>query len=355
MIGSQLEKAHNPKPVRFLYTAIGHALRVAKLLPVSLREHLLNLTTGSLSGDIPPFRDVLQLIETAGGIPDGRLWQQKLLADRPSLSCVRVQDVIGANFEWIRARLYLPPEDAPKASAAFVWIHGGAFVMGSLDAKEAHWPSIELAATGIPVLSVDYRMCLDGIHYPTPLIDVSSAWEWAVKHFDQFGIQAPHFHLGGGSAGACLAASLALRLRDERSVQPVSVYLGYPVLEGSLPPSSPEMEKELAAAKLPTEDWIVEMFSNWAGTADWAEPYISPALASLRGLPPTYVMTCGRDILRRSSEPFVERLRLSGVEVWHDIFTESEHAPLDRPETDDGILAIERLRRWLTLGKQGMA
>ncbi|SDT90212.1 alpha/beta hydrolase [Halopseudomonas salegens] len=354
MIDGQIEHTLAPKPSRFLYTAIGYALRVAKQLPAPLRERLLSLTTGSLSGDIPPFRDVLQLIETAGGIPDGRLWQQKLLEDRPGLSGVRVHDVIGANSEWTKARLYLPPEDAPKASAAFVWIHGGAFVMGSLDAREAHWPSIELAAAGIPVLSVDYRMCLDGVHYPAPQDDVFSAWEWAVKHFRQFGIKAPHFHLGGGSAGACLAASLALRLRDEQRVQPASLYLAYPVLEGNLPPSSTEMEKDLAIAQTLPGDWIAEMFANWAGTASWDEPYVSPALASLSGLPPTYVMTCGRDILRRSSEPYVERLRMSGVEVWHDVFAESEHAPLDRPETDDGKLAIERLRQWLTSGTSGM-
>jgi len=56
-------------------------------------------------------------------------------------------------------------------------------------------------------------------------------------------------------------------------------------------------------------------------------------------VPPTYVLTCGHDSLRRAREPFLKRLRSSGVPVWQDVF-----APLDRLGMPDGEPTVERLR-----------
>ena len=355
MIASPAEHPLPPGQGRWYFAAIGYVVRVIKALPAPLRERALDAFTSGVSTALPPFSDVLRLIEAAGGIPDGKLWQHRLLADRPELRAVRLREVSEDANGRVRARLYLPPEDAPKPSAALVWVHGGAFVLGSLDAKEAHWLSMELAASGVPVLSVDYRLCIRGMHYPDPLRDVLSAWRWAVAHSNELGADPANLHLGGGSAGGCLVASAVLRLRDAGEQLPASQILAYPVLEGCLPPPSQKMMDELGGAKLPSDAWIAEMFANWSGTADDRDPYVAPAFGDPKGLPPTYVLTCGRDALRRSSEPYARRLSDAGVAVWHDILREAEHAPLDRPDTPDGMRSVVRIRTWLTGGIQRMA
>lgn len=354
MTASPAEHPLPPGRGGMLFAAIGYAIRAIKALPAPLRERAIDALSNSVSSNLPPFSDLLRLVEAAGGMPDGKLWQERLLADRPELRAVRTQDIRDDRWGRVRARLYLPPEGAPVPTAALVWVHGGAFILGSLDAREAHWPSIELAAKGIPVLSVDYRMCTNGVHYPAPQDDVLSAWRWALNHIDILGVDPAQLHLGGGSAGGCLVAGATLRLRDSGEPQPASVYLAYPVLEGHLPPSAPEMSADLTSAKLPPDEWITEMFGTWAGAAQWKNPYVAPAFADLAGLPPTYVLTCGRDALRRSSEPYVRRLSEAGVAVWQDIFPESEHAPLDRPHTPDGEQALARLHGWLTSNISGM-
>jgi acetyl esterase len=354
MSTTPLEKPLPPGRGRHRFAAIGHALRVLKALPAPLRERLLDGASGGVSAKLPPFPDVLRLVEAAGGIPDGTHWQERLLADRPELRAVRTRDIASDDGGRLRARLYLPPPGAPAATAALVWVHGGAFVIGSLDQKEAHWPAIALAAAGIPVLSVDYRMCLNGLHYPAPQDDVLTAWRWAREHADQLGVTPSQLHLGGGSAGGCLVAGAALRLRDTGQPLPASLYLAYPVLQGHLPAATAEVAAELAGLAVPPDEWIRDMFGNWAGSAPWDDPYLSPSLADVTGLPPTYVLTCGRDSLRRGSEPFTDRLREAGVPVWQDVFTESEHAPLDRPGTPDGEQAVQRLRTWLTGGVEAM-
>jgi acetyl esterase/lipase len=352
MTASSAEHPLPPGRGRHLFAAIGYAIRAIKALPAPLRERALDALTGGVSSNLPPFPDVLRLVEAAGGIPDGKRWQERLLVGRPDLRAVRTREI--SEVCDVRARLYLPPSGAPAPTAALVWVHGGAFVLGSLDAKEAHWPAMELAAGGIPVLSVDYRLCIHGVHYPAPQDDVLSAWRWAVAHADELGVDPANLHLGGGSAGGCIVAGVALRLRDDGQALPASLYLAYPVLEGRLPPASPSMAAMLASSKLPPDGWITAMFATWAGPISASDPYVAPALADLAGLPPTYVLTCGRDALRRSSEPYAQRLSEAGVAVWHDLFPEAEHAPLDRPGTPDGDRALARLRAWLTGGAAGL-
>lgn len=354
MSTTPLEKPLPPGRGRRRFTALGYALRAIKALPTPIRERLLDSASSGVTATLPPFPDILALIEAAGGLPDGTRWQQRLVAQRPQLGEVRTRELSDDTGGRLRGRLYLPPADAPPATAALVWVHGGAFVIGSLDQKEAHWPAVELAAAGIPVLSVDYRPCIQGVHYPQPHDDVLTAWHWAVEHADQLGVQPSQLHLGGGSAGGCLVAGAALRLRDEDGPRPASLFLAYPVLQGHLPPATAEMATALAQADLPSDDWIQDMFSNWAGQAPWELPYVSPGLADPTGLPPTYILTCGRDPLRRAGQPYADKLRSANITVWQDIFEESEHAPLDRPGTPDGERAVHRLTTWLTSGIAGM-
>ena len=351
---SPAEHALPPGRGRRLFAAIGYAIRAIKALPAPLRERMLDTLSSGVSANLPPFPDVLRLVEAAGGMPDGKLWHARLLEGRPDLSAVRARDIIDDSRGRVRARLYLPGEGAAAPTAALVWVHGGAFILGSLDAREAHWTAIELAASGIPVLSVDYRMCIDGVHYPAPQDDVLAAWHWAVAHADELGVVAAQLHLGGGSAGGCLVAGATLRLRDAGEPLPASLCLMYPVLEGRLPPASPDMAEALASSKLPSDEWIAAMFGTWVGAAQQNDPFVAPALADLTGLPPTYVLTCGRDVLRRSSEPYVRRLAEAGVEVWHDLLPEAEHATLDRPGSADGKKTIALLRAWLTGGPASM-
>ena len=340
---------------RLRFATVGTILRALKLLPAPMRERLLDASVSGTTSKLPPFGDLLRLVESAGGVPDGTRWQERLVEQRPELRGVSTRDINDDSKGRVRARLYLPPPGTAAPAAALVWVHGGAFLIGSLDQKEAHWPSIELAAAGIPVLSVDYRTCTNGVHYPAPQDDVLSAWRWATAHIDQLGVDVTQLHLGGGSAGGCLVAGVALRLRDNGEQLPASLFLAYPVLQGHLPPAPAEIAAELAGvANLPSDEWASDMFANWAGTASWSDPYVSPGLADPAQLPPTYVLTCGRDALRRASEPFVERLRAGGVTTWHDVLAASEHAPLDRPGTPDGVQAVNRLQTWLSGGIDAM-
>ena len=77
----------------------------------------------------------------------------------------------------VPVRTYRP---AGAAGATLLWVHGGGFRHGDLDMPEAHLVSAELASrAGAYVVSVGYRLAVDGVRYPVPLDDVFAAWGWA--------------------------------------------------------------------------------------------------------------------------------------------------------------------------------
>ena len=72
-----------------------------------------------------------------------------------------------------------------------VWAHGGGFLGGDLDMREADWTAREVCArAGAVVVSVDYRLAVDGVCYPVPHDDTVAAVAWVRDHAEALGIDA---------------------------------------------------------------------------------------------------------------------------------------------------------------------
>lgn len=211
-------------------------------------------------------------------------------------------------------RTYRPHKPSGEA---LLWIHGGGFIKGDLDMPEADTVSRGLAAVGITVASVDYRLALNGVHFPVPGDDVDAAWRWASA--GALGIATPHWHLGGASAGANLAAAAALRARDTALPAPASIVLIYPVMHDVLPAPTPRAGALIA--KLPAEARFLpelcrEMNLNYVGQPELVKhPYAFPAHGDLTGLSRTFIVNAEADDLRPSGEHFAAQLATAGVDT----------------------------------------
>lgn len=126
---------------------------------------------------------------------------------------------------------------------------GGAFIGGDLDFPESHWVSLAVAAGGIPVLSLDYRKALRGVHYPLPSDDVLDGWLWANAHAEELGATPGELHLGGASAGGNLVAGVTKRLRDGEGPLPTSLVLVYRIVHAELPPLPADLEEKVSAGE----------------------------------------------------------------------------------------------------------
>ncbi len=215
----------------------------------------------------------------------------------------------------VPVRTYTPPE--PNGTA-LLWIHGGGFVKGDLDMPEADTVARGLAAAGITVASVDYRLAVEGVRFPVPGDDVDAAWRWASAGA-ALGVPAERWHLGGASAGANLAAAETQRARDTGLPAPASTVLIYPVLHDVLPTPSPSLARLLA--RLPDEARFTtercrELNLNYVGDAALLQhPYAFPAHGRLAGLSPTLIVNAEIDDLRPSGEDFAALLARAGVDV----------------------------------------
>jgi acetyl esterase/lipase len=228
--------------------------------------------------------------------------------------------------------------DGTGERPCLVWMHGGAFMAGSLDMPEADWTSRELARrAGAVVVSVDYRLCNDGVHYPVPHDDVVAAVRWAGKSAASLGIDPGRVSVGGASAGANLAAGAALRLRDADGQPPAGLIFAYGVAHSVIPPVSGEhavlMREVPAMLQFPPTATSFFNVNYLGGPVSEANGYAFPALADLRGLCPTLVLNAEYDDLRASGQAFAAALAAAGVDVRQVMATSMLHGFLNLPAT----------------------
>ncbi|GAA3894684.1 alpha/beta hydrolase [Streptomyces gulbargensis] len=230
----------------------------------------------------------------------------------------------------LRARLYHPDGPPPAAGPrpALVYLHGGGFVLGTLDGVDEVCRAIA-ARSGWAVFSLEYRLAPEN-PYPAALDDCFDAFAWLRRSAPGLGLDRHTIAVGGDSAGGNLAAALCLKLRDLGLARPAAQVLVYPAVDDAFATAS---WTEFADAPVLTSGdarWFWEQYigPDHAGEVDH---YAAPMrAASLRDLPPALVLTAEVDPLRDDAEAYAERLRRDGVEVtltrcagvFHGFFTE---------------------------------
>jgi acetyl esterase len=234
---------------------------------------------------------------------------------------VRVRDESAPGpHGFVPVRIYTPPGDVPDRAPCLVWLHGGGFIGGDLDMREADWTAREVCAGGgAVVVSVDYRLAIGGVCYPVPHDDTVAAVTWVRDRAANLGVDPARITIGGASAGANLTAGAALKLRDRDGWVPAALALVYPALHARVP--SPSASLAAALAELPplfqvTAGQDNPLAENYlGGPLSSADGYAFPAGAILDGLCPTLVLNAEYDHLRASGEAFTAALAMAGVDV----------------------------------------
>ena len=111
--------------------------------------------------------------------------------------------VTGSNDQRQKLDLYLPRVKPDEKLPLVVWIHGGAWKMGS---KE-DGPALALADHGFAVASINYRYSTKAI-FPAQIYDCKAAIRWLRAHAAEYGYDATKIGVWGASAGGHLSALL---------------------------------------------------------------------------------------------------------------------------------------------------
>ena len=198
----------------------------------------------------------------------------------------------------VLVRVYAP-EGLGTHAPGLLFLHGGAFCLGDLDT--AHQRCLLFAeAAECLVVNVDYRLAPEH-PFPAGLDDCWAVLQWMARGADKFGIDPTRLAVGGSSAGAGLAAALALLSRDCSGPGLVFQLLLFPVTDHRMTTASIASCTNTPVWDSPGCTWMWRHYLGQArdeGRSREVSAYAAPALAEKHGLPPAYILTAEFDPLR---------------------------------------------------------
>jgi acetyl esterase/lipase len=222
---------------------------------------------------------------------------------------------------------------AGGSRAIYLDIHDGGFYMGSAargDASNAHLAD----ALGVTVVSVEYRLAPEN-PWPAAPDDCETAALWLIEEGRElFG--AERVLIGGASAGATLATTTLLRLRDRGPVNPI---IGAVLQFGAY-----DLSGQSPGGRLYANEWFIQAYAGHV--PDRTDPDVSPLYGDLRGLPPTLLLVGTLDVLLEDNLAMAARLSAAGNEVDLRVFPESMHGFTSHP-TSMATAALDGVEAWL--------
>ncbi|MFI5525650.1 alpha/beta hydrolase [Streptomyces platensis] len=224
----------------------------------------------------------------------------------PDLTGLDVEDRTVPADPDVPVRIYRPRQ----AQGAVIWLHGGGFVMGDVE-TEHPWAARMAAHSGAVVISVGYRLAPEH-PYPAALDDAHAVLAWTAEHAAGLGIAPERIAVGGHSAGAGIAAALALRARDRQGPPIRYQLLNQPGLDDRQETWS---QRHFTDTPWMNRDKVTAAWRHYLGDTP-ATPDAAPARAAdLSGLPPAYIATAELCPNRDEDITYALRLLQAGVSV----------------------------------------
>ncbi len=275
-------------------------------------------------------------------IPAARLALDALLASLPKPpppAGVTIEDIEGPGVNGgpaVRVRVYRPANQSGSIPALF-WIHGGGMVLGSVERDDPRCASIA-SSLGIVVVSVDYRLAPEH-PYPAPMDDCYAGLTWLAKSAAELSVDPERIAIGGASAGAGLAAGLALLARDRGGPAICFQQLVYPMIDDR---NSTASSFAIADTRVWNRESNLIGWSSYLGELTEPPIYAAPARAvDLAGLPPAYISVGSLDMFLDEDVDYARRLLAAGVAAELHVYPGAFHG-------SNGIVPNSALsRRWI--------
>ena len=267
---------------------------------------------------------------------DGIFARSQRLPGGTKISSVAAGDLVA---EWV---------EGPGATkeAAILYLHGGAFVMGSPATHRELAARVSVAGAA-RVLSLDYRLAPE-FPFPAALEDAKSAYRW----LRQEGYASSALVIGGDSSGAGLALQTLLALRNEGAPMPCGAFFMSPVTDW-LDFSGDSFQTRAALDPLVTLSQTRHTSALYVGDRSAERALLSPTQTSLAGLPPLWIQVGDHEVLLSDAQRLAERAIHDGVDVefkvwpgmWHVFQATGRYVPEARQSLEElGIFLDERLR-----------
>lgn len=204
--------------------------------------------------------------------------------------------------------------DGKSGQPAYIHMHGGGFIGGSAFDNPPELQKLARAIGG-PVVSVEYRLAPE-TQFPGALDDCYAALAWLHRNAETLGVDADRIAVGGVSAGAGLAAMLAIAARDRGEFRIACQHLICPMLDdrtGTSRKLSPPFGIIGWNAQSNRFAWHSLLGRDPGG--DVSAGSVPARTADLSGLPPAYIAVGSLDMFMHEDVDYARRMMLAGVPV----------------------------------------
>ncbi|PJE43118.1 MAG: alpha/beta hydrolase [Pseudomonas sp.] len=204
--------------------------------------------------------------------------------------------------------------DNEISDSAILYLHGGAYVLGSLRTHRGLASHIAKAGR-TRVLLIDYRLAPEN-PYPAALDDALTAYKWIQE---TTGLPTNRIIIAGDSAGGGLALATAIRLRESGQALPRALICLSPWTDLTF--SGTSINSQLKQDPFfSSTDQLQMAASAYAGEHDLSNPEISPRLANYQGLPEIFIQVGSDEILLSDSIDLVSIAQKSGTKISVDVW-----------------------------------
>ena len=231
----------------------------------------------------------------------------------------------------VRAEWTSTPNDA--RDAALMWLHGGGYVIGSLDSHR-HLVAEAGRAAGCWALALDYRLAPEH-PFPAAVEDAVSGY----RHLLARGIKPERIAIAGDSAGGGLVVAAMVAIRDAGLAQPGCGWCISPWVDMEMLGQS--MTSKAAADPMVQREGLAEMARLYLNAADPRSPLAAPIYADLSDLSPLLIQVGAAETLLDDAIRLARVAGAADVGVDLQIWPEMVHVwHLFHPELKTGMRAI---------------
>ena len=232
----------------------------------------------------------------------------------------------------VRAEWTATPKDA--RDAALLYLHGGGYVIGSLDSHR-HLAAEAGRAAGIAALALDYRLAPEH-PFPAAVDDALAGYRFLLAR----GIEAKRIAIAGDSAGGGLVVAAMLAIREAGLAQPGCGWCISPWVD--MEAIGETMASKAAADPMVQRAGILDMARMYLNGADPRSPLAAPLYADLSGLAPLLIQVGAAETLLDDALRLAQAAGAADVRVDLQIWPQMIHVwHLFHPELAAGQQAIE--------------
>src|SRR5918993_3861125 len=186
----------------------------------------------------------------------------------------------------LHVQLYIvKPSEAPGILPAFMFFHGGGWMLGDF-ATHKRFVRDLVVVSGVAAVFVESSRSPEA-QYPVAVNEAYAATKWISEHGSEIGLDGQRLAVAGNSAGANLAAAVALMAKEKKGPVLQLQLLFWPVTDSDFETKS---YNKFSTSRFLTKNMMTWFWDNYVPVSKRDDIYAAPLKASpdeVRGLPPT--------------------------------------------------------------------